>query len=427
MYLPAQRPCSRCTSNGKEDTCVDVQHKKRGRPRLRDERESRYDNMGPGYPHPPEASMRRPVSFYGPIAGPSESPIGTPFGDSLQRSGSYRVLKSQGPGPGHMGGPIAPRYIDQALQEANVYGSVQSVPRMIAQEPMCAYLNMDMQFVRATQSFAETVGIQAIVPRKLQDVVVPMDLEKVIRQQRSLDEERRQKEPNYLPPIYLKVEEERIIQSIGFGPEEMGQVRIDRQETLTFQGPDGPPRSFQVRLGLGKRESTYFVVLILQLQPPQNAYHPAPPQYTREVYPRDQQYSFQPPPQQQYMQHSSPSSYSSASGFDSPMSYRPQGNMASNAPGAANIQGYAQPPRQDYAPPQAQYQPPQAHQQYQQSPQNEMHLGQVQRQRDLQLPPIRDQRGESSVDPARRRDDRSGRVDIGGLIEKPDVGRRGGR
>lgn len=388
--------------------------------------------MGPGYAHPPEASMRRPVSFYGPSAGSSEGPIGTPFGDSLQRSGSYRVLKSQGPGPAHMGGPIAPRYIDQALQEANIYGSLQPVPRMMGQEPICAYLNMDMQFVKATQSFVEIVGIQAIVPRKLQEVVVPNDLEKVMRQQRSLEEERRQKEPNYLPPIYLKVEEERVIQSIGFGPEETSQIRIDRQEMLSFQGPDGQPRSFQARLGLGKKESTYFVVMILQLQPPQNAYHPPPPpsQYSRDVYPRDQQYSFQPPPQQQYAQHSSPSSYSSPSGFESPMSYRPQGHMSSSAPSATNIQGYAQPQRQDYIPPQAQYQPPpppQTHQQYQQPPHAEMHPGQVQRQRDLQLPPIRDQRGESSADPARRRDDRSGRVDIGGLIEKPDAARGGGR
>ena len=33
----AGRPCQRCINLGKQDTCVDVQHKKRGRPRLRDE------------------------------------------------------------------------------------------------------------------------------------------------------------------------------------------------------------------------------------------------------------------------------------------------------------------------------------------------------------------------------------------------------
>ncbi|KAK9451482.1 uncharacterized protein V1518DRAFT_14015 [Limtongia smithiae] len=31
------RPCQRCVNLGKQDTCVDVQHKKRGRPRLRDD------------------------------------------------------------------------------------------------------------------------------------------------------------------------------------------------------------------------------------------------------------------------------------------------------------------------------------------------------------------------------------------------------
>lgn len=34
--LTVSRPCRRCINLGKTDTCVDVQHKKRGRPRLRD-------------------------------------------------------------------------------------------------------------------------------------------------------------------------------------------------------------------------------------------------------------------------------------------------------------------------------------------------------------------------------------------------------
>ncbi len=43
LRCDAQRPCARCVSHGKEDTCVDVRHKKRGRPRLRDDRDSRMD------------------------------------------------------------------------------------------------------------------------------------------------------------------------------------------------------------------------------------------------------------------------------------------------------------------------------------------------------------------------------------------------
>lgn len=60
----AQRPCSRCISNNKADSCVDVQHKKRGRPRLRDDRESRYDASRFG--GPPEPLLSRPLSAYEP-------------------------------------------------------------------------------------------------------------------------------------------------------------------------------------------------------------------------------------------------------------------------------------------------------------------------------------------------------------------------
>merc|ERR1711881_295174 len=38
-----QRPCTRCVASGKQATCVDVEHKKRGRPRLRDDREQRLE------------------------------------------------------------------------------------------------------------------------------------------------------------------------------------------------------------------------------------------------------------------------------------------------------------------------------------------------------------------------------------------------
>jgi hypothetical protein len=46
-----------------------------------------------------------------------------------------------------------------------------------------------------------------------------------------------------------------------------------------------------------------------------------------------------------------------------------------------------------------------------------------QRQHDLQLPPIRDQGPPAGS--MRPREDRSGRVDIGGLLEKPNPGRSG--
>ncbi|RAL65649.1 hypothetical protein DID88_005320 [Monilinia fructigena] len=62
--------------------------------------------------------------------------------------------------------------------------------------------------------------------------------------------------------------------------------------------------------------------------------------------------------------------------------------------------------------------PPQAQPQRQPQPQPQ---AQTQRASDLQLPPIR---GPALVVDARVQGDRSGRVDIGGLLQNPDASRR---
>jgi hypothetical protein len=420
----AQRPCSRCLSNGKEDACVDVQHKKRGRPRLRDEREPRFEGVGvgvgvgPGYPPHPEGSMRRPLSSYHP------SDQSTFSADTLQRSSSYRVLKSQGaPMSGSMGGPMAPRYLDHANPaDANIYGgSILPTSRMgPSQEPACAYLNLEMQIVKATPSFGETIGVPSVYQRKLQEIVSPNDREKVARLQRMFDDERREKEPNILPPIYLvKFEDDRVIQSLGFGPEEIGQPRSDRQEMFTFHAPDGQQRTFQIRIGLAKKESTYYVVLLIHVPAtPQSFPQQVTSPYSRDSWSRDsqQQYGYQ-TPQQTFAQNPNISPFMATPGYGDPRAdmtaYRTPGPLGANIPQTSNMPYAQASPRPDYPPGQTPYQ----------TPRSELQPAQPQRQHDLQLPPIRDQ--SSSVDPMRRRDDRSGRVDIGGLLEKPDASRRG--
>ena len=371
--------------------------------------------MGPGYP-PPEASMRRPLSFH-------EGQMASGFGDPLNRSGSYRVLKSQ---TGSMPGPIAPRYIDWAnVEGANIYGgSMPPTPRMLPpQDPICAYLTMEMQIAKTTQNFGDTVALQPIVGRKLQDILSPNDREKVLRLQRIFEDERREREPNYLPPIYLhKFEEDRAIQSVGFGQEEVGQLRTDHPEMFTFSGSDGQQRNFQVRLGLAKKDATYFVVLILQVPAtPQPYQQPSTSPFSRESHSRDSQYGYgyqQPPQQQVYTPSQGPSPYVPSPGYADQREmggYRAPGPHGQNIPQSGNVPSFApsQPARPEYSQGQAQFQ----------TPRSELAQPPQQRQHDLQLPPIRDQG--PSMDPARRRDDRSGRVDIGGLLEKPNPARSG--
>ncbi|TVY55349.1 hypothetical protein LSUE1_G010348, partial [Lachnellula suecica] len=396
-----QRPCSRCLANGKEDACVDVQHKKRGRPRLRDEREQRYESLGPGYPlSQHEASMRRPLSLYSP-----ESSITPSYGESIHRSSSYRVLKSQN--------PLAPRYMDHASPaDANMFGGpMPPAQRMLqSQEPLCAYLTMEMQVAKVSRSFDDMIGSQAAISKRLQDIVAVSDREKIARLQRALEEERRKREPQYLPPIFLKFEEDRIIQSVGFGPDEIGQLQLGHQEILTLQGLEGQQRTLQARFGLGKRDSTYFIAVVFQLPAtPQTFHQPSP--YTRDPYSRESQYGYQSPQHPFAPNQGAPPfvpnpAYSDPRG--DPMVYRAPGPMGMSAPIAASMPPFSQAhTRPDYS---SQGQNPY------QTPRSELPQGQPQRQHDLQLPPIRDPHGE---DLARRRDDRSNRVDIGGLLEQP--------
>ncbi|KAL8296014.1 hypothetical protein RB600_001481 [Gaeumannomyces tritici] len=281
LRCDAQRPCSRCISNGKEDSCIDVQHKKRGRPRLRDDRELRYD-VPSRAGQPQEGGLRRPISLF------SQPPsMGVPsYNDSLRRSQSYRVLKSQ-PSDG-----VASRFLERgSAADVNVYPA----PLSIATRPpeAAAFLTMDFAIAKASATFSEALGRHAKGMR-LAEVVVPGDQERVANLQSMVHDEQSRKEPNYLPPIFGKEEEERVIFGLGFSQEEMSRFNLDRQEYLSFSGPDGQPRLYPVRVGLAKQDSIYFVVLQLALAPRPHG-HLTPSPHSRD--PWDLPYLYQAAPQ----------------------------------------------------------------------------------------------------------------------------------
>ncbi|KAF4773699.1 hypothetical protein HER10_EVM0003453 [Colletotrichum scovillei] len=410
LRCDAQRPCSRCTSNGKEDACVDVQHKKRGRPRLRDDREARY---GPStYQHPQDAAAaaaaaarRPPLSHYSagtPISG---------YDDPIRGSHSYRVLKSQ---PSE---PIAPRYLDRApMADANLYGQPPSLASG-APEPVI-FLTTELEIARASPAFADAVGIPNVRGRSLFDIVVPTEREKLQSHQRQIQEERTRKDPVYLPPIFGRQEQERVFDSLRFEADEISRFQLDRQDFFVFAASDGQPRSYSVRLGLAKRESIYFIVLLINAAP--RYPYPSPSPHAREVpYPY-------PPQQQAYAQHTPVSAT-----FEQPrprfgegaLAPRPSPgqplHMASGlSPGISpGMPSYAaSPSRPEYASGPSSYQ----------IPRSELPPTTRPPQPSFQLPPIRagphqPPQPESS---SWQRDERSGRVDIGGLLEKPDPQQR---
>jgi hypothetical protein len=353
--------------------------------------------------------MRRPLSMY----GPSMAPMNPDYSESLHRSGSYRVLKSQA-------GPPGPRYLEHASpSDANISSGATFMipaPRMPTQEPLCAYLTTKMQVAKSTRTFENLIGMpQGIVSRNLQELLGVNDREKVARLQRTLEEERRQREPHVLPPIVLNSEEQTVIQSVGFGMEEVGKWRLDHHETFTIQGLQGQQQIFQARLGLAKRDTTYFVVMVLYVPTPvsQPFQQTSMSPYARDPYSRGSQFEYQAP--QAYPPNQVPQNYMGNPGYPDTqreqMGYRAHSSLAPSIQPGATMSSYSQiPARPDYGQAQIPYQ----------TPRSELQQSQPQRQHDLQLPPIRDPRSEVHlVGAGRGRDDRANRVDIGGLLENP--------
>ncbi|KAK9422527.1 putative Zn(2)-C6 fungal-type domain-containing protein [Seiridium unicorne] len=407
LRCDAQRPCSRCLSNGKEDACVDVQHKKRGRPRLRDDRETRFDSSR--FQHPADP-MRRPVSLYAPVSAPAVA-----FDDPLRRSQSYRVLKSQ---PSE---PTPPRYLERgSASDANVFPP----PLMIPSRPLepIAFLTVDLEIARVSNTFVDAIGAgvaQAILGRKLEEITAPQERDRVAGLQRALQEEQGRKEPNYLPPIFGRQELERIVHSLPLDSEFISRLSLDRHDSFTFLTAQRQGRQFPIRVGLAKEDSVYFVVLLLNIQPQIYA-HPPPSPHSREI-----PYSYHTQPFAPQLTPVSASFETNRPRLGDPREQR-EGSLVPRQPVSAgqvptgpspgvspNVPSYAASSGRFEHPAGPSYQ----------IPRSELPATRAPVQPGYQLPPIRSQGHPSHPSPAS--DPRAGRVDIGGLIDRPDVGRRG--
>jgi len=408
---------------------VDVQHKKRGRPRLRDDREIKYESSR--FSTAPDP-MRRPISsIYGGSgggglggpggglgSGPGVSSMSMAFDDNLRRSQSYRVLKSQ---PTES---IAPRFPERgSASDANIYPAPLSISTRVP-EP-AAFLTIDLEFTKASSTFQEAIGRSAVKGLKLVDLVIPQDREKASNLQRRIQDEQKRKNPTYLPPIFGKAKEEEVMQKLGFTPEELSRYPLDWQEFLSFLSQDGQVRQIPVRMGLAMQDSIYFSVLVLGLAT-RSLQYPTP-----SPNPRDITYSYQ-PLQQPYSQ---PTPVSAT--FDPRQArlgdtgYGPR-QMGQSGPGPGPppqiLTGLSPGLATSYSasPSRSEYPGPGGSSPYQ-IPRSELHPGpgrQPPQSASYQLPPIRNQQLEAPPSqqqepPYQVREERS-RVDIGGLLDRPD-------
>ncbi|KAI0165489.1 hypothetical protein GGR57DRAFT_123097 [Xylariaceae sp. FL1272] len=414
LRCDAQRPCSRCLSNGKEDACIDVQHKKRGRPRLRDDREPRFDTGRFGHP-PSDPSIRPSLPLYS-----NQDPANSQFDDPLRRGQPYRALRSQ------PSDSSAPRFVEHgSVADANVFPPL-SIPTQ-SPEPV-ALLTIDdlvvvtasSTFIDATMSNSQSVlgyRTQPIVGRKLVDMITPPERDRIVALRQSLLEERKLKEPNYLPPIYLRKEEEKVIRAQLFNAEYVSRYQLDRQEFLTFVAADGQPRPHAVRVGLVKDNSIYFVVLLLsshsRLFP-----HPSPSPRSRDVSYSYQSQSFtQLTPISGSFDTGRPrlSDPARESGFTQWQLEASAHFRSTLSPGMSpNVPSYSASTSAAVVGPE--HPGGLTHQ----TPRSEIGPTRPPQQAEYQLPPILGpQQSALPAEPSWQRDDRASRVDIGGLIEKP--------
>lgn len=422
-FYTAQRPCTRCVQNGKEDACVDVQHKKRGRPRLRDDH--RGTGFDPRLGHSQDPNLRRPLSLYNP-------PGGVNYGDdSMRRTQSYRVLKSQPPEP------LAPRLLERgSVSGANVFPAPLHIPTRPS-EP-AAFLTMDLEVAKTSSTFLDTIGRAAVQGLRITDLLVPEDRGRMAALQRHVQDEQTRREPNYLPPMYAKQEEEKVFRALGFSREELAPYTLDMVDNFRFTDQTGQARSVNVQLGLAKYGSIFFIIIAVS-----TGFRPFPTPSPQNRDPRELAYSYpapqipyaQPTPVSATFEHGrgrsasdvvyglprqpatpggvisglSPrlsSSYAASPGRpdypSGPSAYIPRSELSS-APRPSQPAGYQLPPIR------SQQQQPQYQPQPQPPPQH------------TQYPPPPPQAQQQSVPSEQSwpRDDRQ-RVDIGGLIDRPE-------
>ncbi|KAI8936311.1 hypothetical protein NX059_006729 [Plenodomus lindquistii] len=265
LSCDVQRPCGRCVSSGKQDSCKDVQHKKRGRPRLRDDREFTRPEEGRSpsrqimgalpasgaflqQPHLDASSLRR-VSDQGEVARIS--------GNALSSDGAYK---------GGVGTTV-PAY--------------PTGPNLAYHSLPVAFLNLDLVVQKSNQAFADLVSCLGNAKGKhLGDLLEARQGESLQRLRNELRDERDEREPTYMAPITPVGHDPMlaVMESVAdHDIDHVSQGFTARPMFLSFRLPDrGQFQSLQVQIRLAKT-SLYFVTLVVRSPPrPQQLAHPTP-------------------------------------------------------------------------------------------------------------------------------------------------------
>ncbi|KAF4534237.1 Transcription activator of gluconeogenesis ERT1 [Lasiodiplodia hormozganensis] len=246
LSCDVQRPCTRCVTSGKESSCYDVQHKKRGRPRLRDVQESRPPQAHELGEHSTSAS-ESPVPGLAP--GGVRPDSGRPLRATRRSFGvpaTFRhptsTVQSLSPSPFPQEGAVQYPTLEYA----------RPVPSYVT--PM-ALLNLDLHLIKTNSAFNMLFGRSDLYGRELSELVESHHAETVQRLRSELRDERDQREPSYMPPIFGPREQEAVQ---GIEEDDLDRIShgyTDRGFTWRFSSIFGQPQEVRARIIAAALES----------------------------------------------------------------------------------------------------------------------------------------------------------------------------
>lgn len=264
-----QRPCGRCVSSGKQDSCKDVQHKKRGRPRLRDDRE---------FTRPEEG--RPPSSQTLSVLPSSDAFVHRPHftvSSSHRTSDQGSIMGGTAPRAevANISSNIAPSSSGGRAEHGGVMGATASSyharPNPGHHCMPVAFMDLDLVIQKSNQAFADLVSFLGDTKgRHLGDLLEARQNESLQRLRNELRDERNEREPTYMAPItpvgYDPMHA--IMQSIAdHDIDHVSQGFTARPMFLSFRLPSqGQYQSLKVQIRLAKT-SLYFVTLVVHSPP----------------------------------------------------------------------------------------------------------------------------------------------------------------
>lgn len=313
--------------------------------------------------------------------------------------------------------PLTSRFSNQVSpSDINVHQTSSSIASL-PPEPV-AFLSMKLEIAKASHTFVDAIGGTSVQGRSLTDIVSSGDRHKIDGIRMQLQENQTKQEPNYLPPILGSLDH--IIQRLGFTAEEIGRYQPELTYYLKFDAPEGW-REYRVRIGLAKEASIYFVVVLLDIHDP---YSWKAPWKSRGI-PADVSRQLGGPssnPGSNYSPHTPVAIMA-----DQSRQVYNEGVVGSRLPPTSSTQMTADVSPNDSSRVPS-YSASPSHSQYS-GPSPSYHIPRSElspaprppAQPFYQLPPIRAQPEQGTPLGIQQwaRDDRSGRVDIGGLIDKP--------